>query len=140
VYFHHTPEQAFGILQPGATRKRYYIDIGAQGYLISPILNFLSGNAYVKINSTSLKEKNKEILLTFAEKLASNLHTNKSLPPVLDFFPRKNKKEHSEKFIPSDFLGYEFLHYAFTADYADNNTGFTLFIIQDRMTLNVRKC
>lgn len=130
IYFHQTPEYAFGIYSQERPLKDYYIDIGAQGYMISPILNFLTGNAYVKINSYSLKKNNQEVLLTFAEKLAANLGTQSSLPDILDYFPEEGKKKNSEKFVPKDFLGYEFLHFAFTADYIYDNIELTLFIIE----------
>jgi len=130
IYLHKTPEYAFGIYSQERPTEGNFIDIGAQGYIAVSILNFLSGNAYVKIRSYSLEEKIQEVLQTFAEKIAANLGARKPLPKILDCFPEKGKKKNSEKFISKNFLGYEFLHSGYTTDYNDTNTIFKLFIIK----------
>jgi hypothetical protein len=49
---------------------------------------------------------------------------------TIEFFPEEGKKKNSEKFINQNFLGYSFLHSAFTADYEHPERKFRLFVIE----------
>jgi hypothetical protein len=48
----------------------------------------------------------------------------------LSSFPREGATKNSEKFIAREFLGYSFLHSAFTADYELSGKKFKLFVIE----------
>jgi hypothetical protein len=48
----------------------------------------------------------------------------------LTAFPKEGKVTNSEKFISKKFLGYSFLHLAFTTDYELAGKKFKLFIIE----------
>jgi hypothetical protein len=130
VYRHKTPTHAFGIYSQERLSNANIIDIGAQGYIEQNILNFLSGPYYVKINSYNTGVKDREVLLTFAKKVAENLGEKGALPSILSFFPPEGRKNNSEKFISINFLGYAFLHSAFTADYELSGKKFKLFVIE----------
>jgi hypothetical protein len=130
VYFHKTPIQAFGIYSQERLPDAKFINIGAQGYVESNALNFLTGPYYVKISSYNTGAEDQEILLTFAKKVAESLGEKESLPSILSSFPEEGKKKHTEKFINKNFLGYSFLHSAFTADYELSGTKFKLFVIE----------
>lgn len=130
VYRHKTPNHAFGIYSQEKPSEGDFLKIGAQGYLEETILNFLSGEYYVKINCYEAGEGTKESLLTFAKKMAENLGGQASLPKLSNIFPSKGKKKNSEKFIARDFLGYQYLHSSFTADYEVADVDFKLFIIE----------
>ena len=130
VYHHETPTQAFGIYSQERLSNVNFLDIGAQGYIEQNILNFLTGPYYVEINSYKTGAEDREILLTFAKKVADNLGEKGSLPSVLSAFPTDGKKINSEKFINKNFLGYSFLHSAFTADYELSGAKFKLFVIE----------
>jgi len=52
------------------------------------------------------------------------------LPFLLSSFPEEGKRTNSEKFINKNFLGYSFLHSAFTADYDLSGKKFKLFVIE----------
>ena len=84
----------------------------------------------MKINSFNTGAEDQEILLTFAKKVTENLGERGKLPPVLSSFPIEGKKKNSEKFINKNYLGYAFLHSAFTADYDVSGTKFKLFVIE----------
>jgi hypothetical protein len=130
VYRHKTPTHAFGIYSQERLPNANFLDIGAQGYIEQNILNFLTGPYYVKINSFNTGAEDQEILLTFAKKVAENLGEKGRLPSILSSFPQEGKKKNSEKFINKNFLGYSFLHSAFTADYELSGTKFKLFVIE----------
>ncbi len=130
VYRHKTPTHAFGIYSQERLPNADFLDIGAQGYIEQNILDFLTGPYYVKINSYNTGAEDREILLTFAKKVAENLGEKGSLPSILSSFPEEGKKKNSEKFINKNFLGYSFLHSAFTADYELSEKKFKLFLIE----------
>ena len=130
VYRHKTPTHAFGIYSQERLSNANFLDIGAQGYIDKNVLNFLTGPYYVKINSFNTGAEDQEILLTFAKKVTENLGERGKLPPVLSSFPIEGKKKNSEKFINKNYLGYAFLHSAFTADYDVSGTKFKLFVIE----------
>jgi len=130
VYHHKTPTHAFGIYSQERLPNANFLDIGAQGYIEQNILNFLIGPYYVKINSFNTGAKDKEILLTFAKKVAENLGEKGTFPSILTTFPAEGKVKNSEKFVAKDFLGYSFLYLAFSADYELSDKKFKLFIIE----------
>ncbi len=130
VYRHKTPIHAFGIYSQERLPDANFINVGAQGYIENNVLNFLTGSYYVKINSYNTGAEDQEILLTFAKKVAENLGEKGTLPPILSAFPEERKIKNSEKFINKNFLGYSFLHSAFTADYGLSGTKFKLFVIE----------
>ncbi len=130
VYRHKTPTHAFGIYSQERLSDANFLDIGAQGYGEKDILNFLTGNYYVKMNSFKTGSEEQKILLNFAEKMIESFGEKGSLPSILSSFPEEGKKKNSEKFIAIKFLGYSFLHSAFTADYALSGKKFKLFVIE----------
>ncbi len=129
VYRHRTPTHAFGIYSQERLANANFIDVGTQGYIETNVLNFLVGPYYVKINSYNTGAEDQDILLTFAKKVSEHLGEKGSLPSVLSSFPEEGKKKNSEKFIAIKFLGYSFLHSAFTADYELSGKKFKLFLI-----------
>lgn len=130
VYRHATPTDSFGIYSQERLPNANYYDIGVQGYYETNALNFWTGDHYVKINSFNTGADDREILLTFARKVSANLEEKGGLPSILTAFPREGKVTNSEKFISKKFLGYAFLHSAFTADYRLPDKTFKLFIIE----------
>lgn len=131
VYRHQTATHAFGIYSQERLPNSTFLNIGAQGYIEPNGLNFLLGSYYVKISSYRTGAEDQEILTTFAKKVSENLGEEGKLPSILSAFPQEGRKNHSEKFISKNFLGYPFLHSAFTVDYEVSGTKFKLFIIEN---------
>jgi hypothetical protein len=48
---------------------------------------------------------------------------------MLEAFPTAGKVDHSERFMLNDFLGHEFLHSAYVADYKLDGQNFQLFVM-----------
>jgi len=132
VYRYRTPAHAFGVYSQERTPGSNFIDVGIQGYQDKHALNFLSGNAYVKITGFDIGPENHGILLTFAKAVAANLGEKGALPSLLAAFPGEGKVKNSEKFFAKKFLGYSFLHSAFSAEYDLSGRKFRLFIIEGK--------
>jgi hypothetical protein len=132
VYRHRTPTQAFGIYSQERFPGANFIDVGIQGYLEKQALNFLSGNTYVKITSYDAGPEDQPILLAFARGVAGNLGEKGAFSSIVTAFPTEGKVKNSEKFTARKFLGYPFLHTAFSADYDVSGKNFKLFIIEGK--------
>ena len=130
VYEHKTPTHAFGIYSQERLLNANFINIGAQGYIENNVLNFLIGPYYVKMSSYHTGAEDREILLAFANKMSESLGARGTLPPILSSFPEEGRRKNSEKFINKNFLGYSFLHSAFTVDYDLSGKKFKLFVIE----------
>jgi hypothetical protein len=130
VYRHKTPTHAFGIYSQERLPNADFIDVGAQGYGEEEILNFIAGPYYVKITGYKIESGGQEVLISFAKKAAENMEEKGALPALLKSFPPDGKVRNSEKFIAKNFLGYSFLHSAFTADYEYSGVEFKLFVIE----------
>jgi hypothetical protein len=130
IYRHKTPTYAFGIYSQERNPKANFINVGAQGYVEEEILNFIAGPYYVKITGYKIESGAQEVLISFAKEVLENLGEKGILPARLNSFPREGKVKNSEKFIAKNFLGYAFLHSAFTADYELSEKKFKLFVIK----------
>ena len=130
IYRYKTPLHAFGIYSQERPSKGNFLNIGCQGYIELPILNFVVGTVYIKISSYHTGNESQNLLTTFAQKLAQNVGGDTSLPHVLACFPEGGKMLNSEKFIARSFLGHDFLHSGFITDYCADNKTFQLFIIE----------
>jgi hypothetical protein len=132
VYRHRTPTHAFGIYSQERFPGANFIDVGVQGYQERHALNFLSGNTYVKITGYDTGPEDPSILLAFAKAVAANLGEKGAFPAILTAFPAEGKVKNSEKFTARKFLGYPYLHSAFSADYVVSGRSFKLFIIEGK--------
>ncbi len=130
VYRHRTPTLAFGIYSEERLPEANYLGLGIQSYMDKNLLNFLQGSYYVKINSYNTGAEDAEVLKAFAGGVAESLGEKGTFPRAFSFFPEDGKKKNSEKFIAIHFLGYSFLHSAFTADYEASGRKFKLFLIE----------
>jgi len=132
MYRHPSPVLAFGIYSQEKPTDGTFLDVGAQGYIGLPTLNFLIGDTYVKLAAYQLGDEADGVLRQFAQKTAEAIGGSTALPPEISCFPHEGKRPHSERFAAHGFLGYEFLHSGFTADYTDGGTSFQLFLIKGR--------
>lgn len=131
IYRYENPDYGFGIY----SQERYggignFINIGAEGYYETGILNFYMDCFYVKMRAYNLE--NEEFVLTeVARQVAGLLPGERKFPDIYRIFPELNRQVNRDKFIPKDFLGYPFFKMAYTADYYVPNEGlFTFFILK----------
>jgi len=128
LYRHGSTDNAFGIYSSERSSDYHFIKAGSEGYSAEGILNFLSGQYYVKIYSSSEGAGVQESLRLIAGELESNLNQDNNWPKVLDLLPASGKQARTERYIARNFLGFDFLHSAFTADYSDGED-FQIFLI-----------
>jgi hypothetical protein len=130
LYRQSTADNAYGIYTAERMPDYPQVSIGSQGYKSQGILNFLSGNYYVKIMSAGAVEAEEDAISQLAGKINEILGQPVGLPAALGLFPEEGKINLSDAYIAQNFLGYSFLHSAFTAKYK-TEAEFQLFIIRD---------
>ncbi len=129
IYFHGTAENAFGIYSSEKPVIGKYFELGSQGYTEAGILNFLCSAYYVKLNGFNLGSNGQDVLTTLGRAMVSKIDARAALPEILKAFPGAGKIANSERFILNNFLGHDFLHAAYVADYQVKGQNFQLFII-----------
>jgi hypothetical protein len=129
VYRHQTPVDAFGIYTQERSSYADIIEVGIQGYVEAPTLNFLKGPRYVKINGYGERAMNPDNLVEMARAIALKLDGPELWPAILTAFPETGKLENSETYVAKDFLGYSFFPSAFQCEYASVAGDFRIFII-----------
>ena len=93
VYRHRTSIHAFGIYSQERLPDANFVDIGTQGYIEENVLNFIAGPYYVKISGINTGPEDREILLTFAKKVAENFGGEGDASFDFIFLPGRGKKE-----------------------------------------------
>jgi len=129
VYRHATAEDAFGIYASERPSETGFIAVGAEGYQEGSMLNFFVDRLYVKIESPSADDDVVKTVSRIAQELARNVNPQPAFPAQLQNLPAENKIARSELYIPSGYLGHEFLTKAFTGNYEVSGKKYQLFII-----------
>lgn len=129
LYRHSSFNNAFGIYTTERSPDYTFIDIGTQGYLEEGALNFLCGYYYVKITTASQGQDAQNSLAEIAKNIEKQLNQEKNWPGIFGIFP-SDALPYSEHYIAENFLGFEFLHSAFTADYNRGGEDFQVFVIR----------
>ena len=138
IYRHSNGANAFGIYSNERPSKGNWIDVGAQGYSESKILNFYKGRYYIKLMGYKIYNID-ELLLSVAKSVAENLEGNNELPVLLESFPKEGKINYSGRYIDKNFLGYKSLSEAYTMEYEVDGKQFKMFLIQKDDIIACRK-
>ncbi len=129
IYRHKTMDDAYGIYTAERMPDYPPVSIGTLGYKSQGVINFLAGSYYVKIMSAGMKEANEDDIATIANKVDLQINQPVQLPEVLTLFPEEGKSALSDTYIAQNFMGYSFLHHAYTARYTVP-LDYQLFIIK----------
>ncbi len=130
IYEHGNPTNSFGIYSQERGTDYEFNDIGTQGFNGPHVYYFITGPYYVQISTHN--NGLQDVLEKLAILIDQQLQQESQLPRELSLFPEKAKVPFSEKYISDNFLGYEFLHSAFVADYKTAEGSFQIFIISPK--------
>ncbi len=117
LYRHGNAENAFGIYSAERSPENNFIAIGAQGYQQTSVLNFTTGEFYLRLSSYQADSASRTDLQTIARGIERHVNRSAALPQTLRLFPAKGKVPNSEQLIAQNFLGYAFLRSVYTASY-----------------------
>ncbi len=138
LYRHNTFDNTFGIYTTERSPDYHFIDIGSQGYLEEGALNFLCGFYYIKITTNSQGGDAQEAMVEIAKNIQQQLQQDPNWPDIFQIFP-PGRIQYSEHYIAENFMGFEFLHSAFTADYTKVGVDFRIFVIRTDKQVEVRE-
>lgn len=130
VYDHGNAKNAFGIYSMERPPEAKVRDIGTQGYYEEAILNFVTGQYYVKMNSYREPDAGANVLLSTARKVSNMLCENPELPEIIEVFPEENLVPNSRQYISNTFMGLKFLGGAYRGKYKTDEGTLTLFVMQ----------
>jgi hypothetical protein len=136
LYRHSSMVNAYGIYTAERSPDYSFINVGAQGYLEEGVLNFLSGQFYVKLYSTDSGNEVQEALQMIGQQISGHLGQDNKLPELISLFPAEGQLPYSDQYIRENFIGFEFLHSAFTVEYEG---GFKLFVIQGKDAAEIQE-
>jgi Family of unknown function (DUF6599) len=121
-----SPDTAFGMYAAERSPDSHFIAIGAEGYQYEGMLNFLQDRYYVKL--LGFGDGADAVLEAFARALSARIGTNPEFPALLFKLPAKNRKPHSEQYMPTDPLGHSFLGPAYVVAYTSGGQESKLFV------------
>lgn len=138
LYRHKSTPDAFGIYSQERNPEYRFIDIATEGYTEEGVLNFLCGIYYVKISTHQQGEVVRTATLSIGREVERHLKQKTGWPSPLALFPKAGKEMRSESYIAVNFLGYAFLHSAYTARYT-KPAPLSLFIIERESPLQAEQ-
>ena len=138
LYRHSTFDNTFGIYTTERNPDYHFLNVGSEGYLEEGALNFLCGYYYIKVTTSSQGDDAQNSLVEIAGNVEKHLRQENNWPDIFQIFP-PGTIPYSEHYIAENFLGFEFLHSAFIADYNQGEEDFQVFIIRTDTPEEVRE-
>jgi len=132
IYDMGSEKNAFGIYSAERFPDTRFIPIGNQGYLEEGSLNFLVDRYYIKLLCFDCGEESEKFLKQFSEAILRRIHDEGQFPSLLDVFPKQGLVPNTEKFILHNFLGYNFFHDGYLANYRLGDLEFECFLIEGK--------
>ncbi len=130
IYRHTNHTMAFGIYASERSPSYRFLNLGAQGYITGGVINFFTGNFYVKIRTHSDKPKVRQSGESLAVRVAAMLDGDTEMPSLLYQFPDEGRKINEETYINESVLGHQFLNKAFKASYIVGNDNFDIYFLK----------
>lgn len=121
---------AFGMYASELYPESDFVDIGAQGYVESPALNFWKGPYYVKITGSSPVEEITRANMELAEYISQKIPGKAEKPSMLSLLAGEGMVSGTERFILSNILGYSFLENGVTATYRMGDEEKSLIVME----------
>lgn len=108
---------AFGIYRSELYPDADFRPIGVEGYVGETGLNFWAGPYYAKLAVHEESDALEREMEQFARRLAERIGDPGGLPPEVALFPARDLVPYSERYLPTDVLGQNYLVEAFEAKY-----------------------
>jgi len=125
IYDMGSTSNAFALFRSRANVEAPPVDVGSEGAGDDARVEFWQGPFYVALSIPSPAEHRS--VLALARDLADTLPPTEAWPAYLRLLPTAGRVARSEQYLPSDFLGHEFLKRAVTARYKLGGREATLF-------------
>lgn len=128
VYDMGNSAQAFGIYSSMRSGDVQIVNVGAQGYLAGPVLDFWKGRYFVHVSAGTAFPGFEKAAVAIGRDLSADIRGPSRMPQVCTLLPTKGRVTHSLKWYRSNFLGHAFLTNVAVATYARRHTRPRLFV------------
>ncbi|MDD8020335.1 MAG: hypothetical protein PHU81_03995 [Acidobacteriota bacterium] len=130
IYDMGSPLEAFGIFSSERYPEIPEISLGLAGYLEGEVLNFISGQYYVKLLCYNGEAGTADYLQEFGQAVDRKIKNKGSWPALFKAFPAANLVKNSEKYIKRNFMGFNFLSHGYAVSYRTEAGEYDAFIIE----------
>lgn len=128
-YIFTSDAHAFGMYKAERPEQAKEGNFAAGSYIDGSSLNFWKDSVYTKIYSNIDHDTIMESIKKIGQQISAGIHYPYEYPPAFQAFPTNGLLKQSYAFIPTHFLGYDFLKNVYTAGYTIKKDTFTLFLI-----------
>jgi len=132
IYDMGNEKNSFGIYSVERYPDNNFISVGLQGYIEEGSMNFLVGRYYVKLLCFDCEDQSDNFLYLFSREIVKRVRQKGRFPSLLEFFPEEGLIPNTEKFILRNFLGYDFFHDGYLANYKFKDIEFDCFLIEGK--------
>jgi len=132
VYDQGSSAQAFGFYSSMRSGDVKYVEVGAQGYVAGPVLDFWKGQYFVHIYPGAKFVEFEETATRLGRELAGRITGKSELPAVCTLLPKRGLLPNSVRWYRQDFLGHAFLKDVAGAEYQRDARRWQFFVINHR--------
>lgn len=132
IYDMGSGKNSFGIYSAERYPESRFIPAGIQGYMEEGVLNFLIDKYYIKLLCFDGEVQSEEFLEVFAHEIAKKVMDKGRFPELLAAFPKENLLPNTEKYFLNNFLGYDFFHDGYLANYKLGENEFDCWFIEGK--------
>ncbi len=117
IYDMNTSLNAYGMYNSERYPDAEIIDIGAQGYADTSVVNFWEDKYYVKLLATKESDLFSDASIKLAQAIAKSIFGQSSTPYLAQLLPKESIVKNSERFVLENVLGHGFLRRGMIARY-----------------------
>ncbi len=130
IYRMEGPHHAFGIFAAERTPEDKAVSIGVEGFLGANILAFWKGPYYCRLLFHRMSPDLDPLVRRAASHISDKIAGSYSVPEMFSFFPSQFRVQGSERYIPRNFLGQQYLKNGYRADFVTGGRTYQVFLLQ----------
>ncbi len=122
---------AFGLYSTFPRNNGTILDMGVEGFVSPPSLNFVKGDYLVKLVAFPDDEESQLAMINLAQELERRLPGATEYPARFGLFPVENRIPATNQYSAESFMGMQFLDQVYSYDYLFNSDTVTFFLTTD---------
>ncbi len=128
VYIFPALSEAFGIFAELSSDDLEFISVGAEGFIDSGALVFFKERFLARVTGYEETGASDTALVRIGRTTALQIEGGNALPAAIGVMPSDGRIEHSCRYYPGSFMGYDFFSPVYTCDYRLGDSTSTLFL------------
>lgn len=127
VYIFPSISEAFGIYSELSSNNSEFVAVGAEGFIDSGSLVFFKERFLARVTGYEETGTSDTALVRLGQTTALQIEGENAFPAAIEVMPSDNRIEHSCRYNPDSFMGYDFFSPVYTCDYRLGDSVSTLF-------------